>query len=412
VLKESGRGTFGSLRARRFSSAMVVTELALSTVLLAGAAFMTRSFFALYSIDLGLDVDRLLTMRLELPADTYGTAARRQAFFSELVTRVGSVAGVESVAVTTGVPPSDGGERLLQADRGVHGSGPPRFVSTVTISPGFFETLEQPLRRGRNFTDADGTPGSETVIVNELLAAQFFPGEDPIGRRVRFTQRQPRPDQAPDVWRTIVGISAPIHHGSPQDGYVNAAIYIPYQQDAPRVASLLIRTGLPPTSLMEAVRREVQALDPDQPVYTTQTLRQLLAADRWAYRTFGGLFVVLAAIAVVLSAVGLYAVMSYFVTQRIQEIGVRIAVGAARSDVSWLILKRGLVQLAVGLPFGLAGALVLGVVLEGMLIQMTPGDPLTLVLIALTSSVVAVGACLLPARHAMQVDPVIALRAD
>jgi predicted permease len=412
VLKESGRGTFGSIRARRFSSAMVVTELALSTVLLAGAAYMTRSFFALYSIDLGLDVDRLLTMRLELPAEGYPDAERRQAFFSQLESRIISVAGVEAAAVTTGIPPFDGGERLLQVDRGGRDPGSPRFVSTVTISPRFFETLERPLVRGRNFTDTDGAPGSETVIINGQLAAQFFPGEDPIGRRVRFTQRQPRPDQAPDVWRTIVGISAPVHHGSPQEGYLNATVYVPYRQDAPRSASLLIRTALPPASLMDTVRREVQALDADQPIYTTQTLRQLLAADRWAYRTFGSLFVVLAVIAVILSAVGLYAVMSYFVTQRIQEIGVRIAVGAGRSDVSWLILKRGLVQLAVGLPFGLAGAVALGVVLEGMLVRMTPADPLTLGLIGVTSALVAIAACLLPARHAMRVDPVVALRAD
>jgi putative ABC transport system permease protein len=412
VLKESGRGSFGSRRARRFSSAMVVTELALSTVLLAGAVFMSRSFFALYSIDLGLDVDRLMTMRLELPAESYPDAARRQAFFAQIESRIASVPGVESVAVTTGVPPSDGGERLLEVDRGGRGSGQPRFVSTVAISPRFFETLERPLVRGRNFTEADGAPGSETAIINDELAAQFFAGEDPIGRRVRFTQRQPRPGDTPEAWRTIVGISSPILHGSPQDSYFNSVIYVPYRQDSPSAASLVIRTALPPASLMDAVRREVQALDADQPVFTTQTLRQTLAADRWAYRTFGSLFVILAVIAVVLSTVGLYAVMSYFVTQRTQEIGVRIAVGAERSDVSWLVLRRGLIQLAIGLPFGLAGALALGVILESMLVGMTPGDPLTFTVITLTSILVAVAACLLPARNAMRVDPMVALRAE
>ena len=197
-----------------------------------------------------------------------------------------------------------------------------------------------------------------------------------------------------------------------EDSYFNSVIYVPYRQDSPSAASLVIRTALPPASVMDAVRREVQALDADQPVFTTQTLRQTLAADRWAYRTFGSLFVILAVIAVVLSTVGLYAVMSYFVTQRTQEIGVRIAVGAERSDVSWLVLRRGLIQLAIGLPFGLAGALALGVILESMLVGMTPGDPFTFTVITLTSILVAVAACLLPARNAMRVDPLVALRAE
>jgi putative ABC transport system permease protein len=193
---------------------------------------------------------------------------------------------------------------------------------------------------------------------------------------------------------------------------VSSVVYIPYRQEAPRGVSLLVRSALPPASVMQAVRREVQVIDPDQPVFTIQTLEQLLAADRWPYRIFGTLFAVLAAIALLLSSVGLYAVMANAVVQRTQEIGVRMAMGARPEQVSWLILKRGLMQLAMGLPLGLAGAVMLGVVLQRMLVDTTPGDPLTLAAITILLSVVSISACLLPARRATRVDPVIALRVE
>jgi ABC-type antimicrobial peptide transport system permease subunit len=194
--------------------------------------------------------------------------------------------------------------------------------------------------------------------------------------------------------------------------YVNSVVYIPYRQDAAANASLLVRSALPPGSVMEAVRREVQAIDPDQPVHAMQTLQQMLAATRWWYRSFGAMFGIFAVIALVLSSVGLYAVMAYSVTQRTQEIGVRMAVGAQVRQVWWMILKRGLVQLAIALPFGLAGALGMGVMLERMLVGMTPGDPTTFVAVTSLLIVVALAACLLPALRATRVDPVEALRAD
>lgn len=413
VLKEGGRGSTGSRRVRWFSSTMVAAEIALTIVLLTGAGLLIRSFMNLYSIDIGINVDRLTTMEVQLPEPAYPTPEARRAFFDRLEPRLFAIAGVESFAVTTGVPPFDGGERLVEIEARARTSEErPRFVSTVTIGPRFFEVVDRPLVRGRIFREADGTPGFETVIINERLAAQFFPGEDPIGRRLRFREREPAPDRPPDVWRTIVGISAPIRHGSPQDAYLNAVVYIPYRQEAPRVASVVVRSALPPASVMEAVRREVQAIDADQPVFTIQTVEQLLAADRWPHRVFGSLFAVLAVIALALSSVALYAIMSYSVAQRTQEIGVRMAVGAGRRHVWWLVLERGLVQLAIGVPIGLAGALALGVVLQQLLVDMTPGDPLTFAAVIAVMALVSLAACLLPARRATRVDPVVALRAD
>jgi putative ABC transport system permease protein len=413
VLKEGGRGSAGSRRVSWLSGIMVVVELALTIVLLAGAGLMIRSFMKLYILDIGIRTDHLMTMRMQLPATKYATPEARRAFFERLEPRLAAIPGVEAVAVTTGVPPLDGGERLLEIDGPARTSdGRPVFVGTVTISPRFFEVVGVPIVRGRNFRDMDGAPGSETVIINERLAAQFFAGEDPVGRRLRFTRREPTAGEPPDIWRTIVGISGRIRHGSPRDASVNAVVYIPYRQESPAAASLLVRSQLPPGSVMDAVRRDVQAIDQDQPVFTIQTLDQMLAQDRWPFRVFGGLFAIFAVIALVLSSVGLYAVMAYSVTQRTQEIGVRMALGAEGRQMSWLILKRGLVQLAMGLTLGLAGALALSRVLRTVLVQITPTDPVTFVAITLLLTVVSIAACVLPARRATRVDPLAALRAE
>ena len=413
VVRESGRGTIGSRRERWFSSGMVVIELALTVVLLAGSGVMIRSFLALYAVDIGVDVDRLMTMDLQLPASRYPTAESRRAFVEKLEPRLAAVPGVEAAAVTTGVPGRDGGERLLEIERAGSATGTrPVHVSTVTITPGFFEAAGVRLVRGRNFHDMDGAPGAETVIINERLAAQFFPGEDPIGRRLRFTEREPAPGKPVDVWRTIAGVSGRILHGSSLDLYQNAVVYIPYRQEPASAASLLVRTALPPASVMESVRRQVQALDRDQPVQDIRTLAQVLSNDRWWYRTWGGVFAAFAIIALVLSSIGLYAVMAYAVTQRTQEIGVRMAIGARPRQVSWLILRRGLAQLAAGLAIGLPAALTLTSVLRLGLTDVGPHDPVTFTAIATLVTVVAVVACLVPARRATRVDPVVALRAE
>jgi len=287
------------------------------------------------------------------------------------------------------------------------------FVGTVAISPRFFDVLGTPVLRGRDFQAFDGAPGSETVIINERLAAQFFPGEDPIGRRLRFVPRERAAGQPGDVWRTIVGIVPTIKHGSPQDGYENAVVYIPYRQEAPVAASILVRSSLPPESLMDAVRREVRGIDPDQPVWSVRTLAQVLAETRWWWRTWGAIFAVFAAIALVLSAVGLYAVIAYSVARRTQELGVRMALGAGRGAICWMLLRRAVAQLAIGLILGVAGASVLSDALwGGGMIVVTPWDPVTYGTIVVLLSTVSIAASLIPVRRATRIDPVVALRAE
>jgi hypothetical protein len=266
--------------------------------------------------------------------------------------------------------------------------------------------------RGRNLTGRDGSPGAEAVLINERLARQFFPGQDPIGRRLRFTVKIPAPGRTPEVWRTIVGITPTIKQGSFQDGYLNAVVYTPYRQDADADTFLVVRSGLPLASVTDAVRRTFQHIDPAQPIRAVRTLREWMAAERWPHRVFGGLLGILALIALVLSSVGLYAVMAYAVTHRTQEIGVRMAIGAQPRQAAWLVLKRGLWQLAIGLLLGLAGGLAVSRVLSGMLVDMQPSDPLTFAAVAVVLAAVSIAACWLPARRAARVDPAIALRAE
>jgi putative ABC transport system permease protein len=417
VLKEGGRGNAGGRRARWLTGTMVVLELALTLVLLVGAGLMVRSFLKLYTLDLGIRTDHLMTMRMQLPETKYPTPETRRAFYDRLAPRLAALPGAESVSLTTSVPPGGDWRRGLELEGGPVRKPEERApeVTVVTISSSFFDTVGVQVRRGRAFKDTDGAPGAETVIINDKVASQFFAGEDPIGRRIRFAQGQARAGSPPPpvpVWRTIVGISPSIRHSNPQESEMPAVVYVPYRQDPPSGLVLLVRSRLEPGSVMNAVRREVQAVDQDQPVFTVRTLDELLSQSMWPYRVFGSLFAIFAFIALVMSAVGLYAVMAYSVTQRTTEIGVRMALGAKGSQVSWLILKRGLLQLGLGLAIGLAGAFGLSRVMQSLLVQTTARDPVTFATITAILACVAVAACVIPSRRATRVDPLVALRAE
>jgi predicted permease len=414
VLKEGGRGTSGGRRARWLSSTMVVVELALTIVLLVGAGLMIRSFLKLYTIDLGIDPRNLMSMQIRLDSK-YKTPELRRAFYDRLVPRLEQIAGVEAVAVTTSVPPFGGGQRGFEIEgRPARKAGeePPQ-VASVSVSPAFFKTAGVQIRRGRGFTETDGLAGAENVVINDLLAAQFFPGEDPIGRRLRFVSRQAPPaGQPPPIWWTVVGVSPSIRHTSPQDPTPRGVVYTPYRQDPPVGASLMVRSHLEPGAVMNEMRRAVQAIDQDQPVFTMQTMNQMLARQQWPFRVFGTLFAIFAVIALTLSAVGLYAVMAYSVAQRTQEIGVRMALGAGGNQVLWLVLRRGLIQVALGVTIGLAGAFFLSKALASVLVQVTPRDPATFASISILLMLVAIAACVIPARRATRVDPLVALRTE
>jgi putative ABC transport system permease protein len=246
------------------------------------------------------------------------------------------------------------------------------------------------------------------AIVNARFAARFFNGEDPIGRRIRFPDDDPADETG---WLTIVGVSADIRHGNPRDREVPAVAYVPIRQMGPTSAAAIVRSRADPAALVAAVRREVQALDPDQAVGTAQTVDQILVRQSWPFRVFGTAFAILALIALTLASVGLYAVIAYSVSTRTQEIGVRMALGASGGRVRWLILRRGLVQIGLGLAIGLAGAYAVGRwVLSIVLAQVSGTDPLIFAAVPALLALVALAACLIPARRAAGLDPLVALR--
>jgi len=414
LLKEGGRGNAGSRRTRWLTSTMVVVELALTLVLLVGAGLMVRSFMKLYTTDLGIPIEHLMTMRMQLPGTKYPNAEQRLAFYDRLAPLLEGMAGVEAAGITTGVPGFGGNRRRVE----IEGRPAPEKwedrpeIAETIVNPGFFRATAIEVIRGRGFSADDGKPGSEALVVDQRFAARHFAGEDPIGHRIRFPVREPKAGDPSPVWRTIVGVSRTVQD-LPQPGNTppSGSMYIPLRQDPPTGASLLVRSRLDPSAVMNAVRREVQSVDPDQPVFTVQTVEQIMAQATWPFRVFGTLFAVFALIALVLSAVGLYAVMAYSVTQRTQEIGVRMALGAERRQVSWLVMKRGLVQLGVGLTLGLGGAYALSGVLEQILVTgIKSKDPLTFGGITVLLIIVAAAACLVPALRASRVDPLVALR--
>jgi len=415
VLKEAGgRSGSGGRRARRWAGALIVVELALTLVLLAGSGFMLRSFFALYRQDLGaIDTSRLLTMRLALPLARYPQRDTRTLLYQRIEERLRGVNAIQSSAITTTLPTQGGFERQLTVEGRPPAAGTaPPTVTMVEISNGYFDTLRLPVVRGRAFLAGDGAPGHESAIVNQRFVAMHFKGEDPIGRRITLVDAQPGSvDPAlPSLTAAIVGVVPSVRQRGQNDPEPDPVVFLPYRVDSQRFGVLVVRGTGDPTSLTSVVRDEMRALEPDLPLFDIRTLDESIAQQRWPFRVFGTLFTVFAIIALVLSAVGLYAVTAYSVSQRTQELGVRMALGAQPMQVLWLVLRRGLIQLAVGLPLGVAGAFGVGKLLESLLVQTSARDPLTLASITALLVVVSVAACVWPARRATRLDPVSALR--
>jgi predicted permease len=389
---------------------MVVFEIALTIVLLVGAGLMVRSFFKLYALDLGIRLDKLLVARTVLPERKYPGTAERVIFYDRVLARTASLPGAASVALTTNPPLSGGsnprlfidGRRLDDAKRA------PR-VTSVQISDNYFDAVQMSIRRGRAFGPRDGTPGAEGAIVNERFAAQFFPNEDVLGRRIRLAEESPG-TTAP--WLTIVGVVQTVRQDNIMEAEPDPVVFTPLRQEPPRGLAIVARASGDPGALANPLREAMREVDPDQPLFRVTTMNDALAQSRWPWRVFGSMFAIFALIALVLSAVGIYAVTAYSVVQRTQEIGIRMALGAQNMAVSWLILRRGLIQLAVGVALGLAGSFFAARLLKSIIVQTSPQDPVTFISITLLLVVITAAACLLPTRRAVRLDPVRALRAD
>jgi putative ABC transport system permease protein len=280
-------------------------------------------------------------------------------------------------------------------------------VVSVSIGAHYFETLGLPLLRGRAFTSADGTDGHEAVIVNEGVATLYFPNEDPIGRRVRLTAPGAAGSTSPLV--TIVGVLKTLGQQVPGDR-PRLLVYVPYRYEPRSSIVIIVRDPSDIATVVSRLREEVRAVDPDIPLFDIQTMNEWMAFLRWPQRVFGVMFSLFACIALAMSAVGIHAVTSQSIAQRTQEIGIRVALGAEVDQVWWLVLKRSLLQLGIGLALGLAGALAVGQLLQGLFVGTSPRDPITLSSITLLLVAVSLAACYWPTRRASRLDPIVALR--
>jgi putative ABC transport system permease protein len=412
VLKEAGgRSGTGGRRARRWTSALITVEIVLTIVLLAGAGFMMRSFLVLYRADLGFDPDPILTTRLFLPLTKYPTAEPRAAIAQQIEDRLSAGTAWQAVGLTTNTPAFGGFLRQLSVEGkpDVEADKRPE-VTMVAVSDRYFDALAIPVVRGRHFNRDDGSPGHESVIVNQRFVAMHFATEDPLGRRITLVDPVVSPVQSTPKTVTIVGVVPAIRQRNSQEPTADPVAYLPFRADPQRNVVLVVRAPGDPGRVTSLIREEMRAIEPDVPLVGIQTMNQLLAQQRWVFRVFGSMFAIFAGVALLLSAVGLYAVTAYSVTQRTAEIGVRKALGAQAVDVVWLVLRRGLLQLAVGLPLGIAGAVGVGRLLQSLLVQTSASDPLTIGGITLIMIGVSVVACLWPALRATRLDPVTALR--
>jgi putative ABC transport system permease protein len=402
-LKEGGRqSTYVSHRLRRI---LVVSEVALSLMLLVCAGLLMRSFLALVKTDAGFDANNVLTMSLILPAAKYKEDPQISSFYKELVSRVESMPGVASAAVINYLPLGGSNSSSSFLIEGTPEPPPGQeFVGRYRVcSPKCFETLGIRLERGRAFTDEDRAGATPVIIINQTLANRYWPNDDAVGKRMRFTGPL---DQNP--WRQVVGIVQDVKHDLNLP--ITPDYYLPHAQDPWNGMVLVAKTKVEPSSLAGPIRGQIWAIDKDQPVFDIHTMEQVRSISMAVYSFSFAILAIFAVIALMLAAIGIYGVMAYAVSQRTHEIGIRMALGARARDVLGLVIKTGMAMAVIGVVAGLAIAWAATRFMKSLLVQVSPTDALTLSLVSLGLLVVALLACLLPARRATKVDPLVALR--
>jgi putative ABC transport system permease protein len=406
-LKDGGRGATLGGRGKHLSSILVTVEMALAVVLLAGAGVMIRSFLKAHNADMGVHIENLLGASLSPSQGRYEEPEQRIAYFDRAQARLAGLPGVEAVALAESLPSWGSDKRPFEL-----AGAPPTDdrrrpeLSVLKISPNYLRTIGAQLLVGRDFSDADTASSPAVVLVNELFARRSWPGQNALGQRLRlFTGAQP------GDWMTVVGVTSNIVQNDQTRQRVDPVVYQSYRQNPPGSMVLMARTRFPPASLISAFRRELQTLDPDLPIFGPWVVADRLESW-WDSRFYGMLFLIFAGIALLLASVGLYTVIAHSVRQRTQEIGIRTALGATARDIFSLVLREGMLPLAVGLAVGLTGSFFVNRVLESMLIQVSPTDPASLLGASLVLVTAALLGCLFPAARAMRVDPAIALKYD
>ncbi|MCP9495921.1 MAG: ABC transporter permease [Pyrinomonadaceae bacterium MAG19_C2-C3] len=407
TLKEGGRDSATGSRGNRIRGLLVVTEVAISLILLIGAGLLINSFLRLRNVDTGFRADNLLTMRIVLPTLKYPDQTRRTAFYTELVSRIENLPGVQTAAVTNWIPLVQQGDSQGISIEGRPDPGPGKnpVVVTRVVSPDYFSTMGIQLLQGRQFGDQDRVDSPRVIVVSQEMARRYWQGEDPLGKRIKTGGAN-----SPNPWMEIVGVTKDVRQVK-LDADPKPQMYVPYTQPVFfQPSHLVVRTDVEPRSLAATVRKTVWEIDKDQPVSNISTMEDVLSESIARQRFSMLLLGIFAAVALVLAAVGIYGVMSYSITQRTHEIGIRMALGAQASDVLKLAIGGGLKLVFIGVAIGLALSFVLTRLMSSLLFGVTATDPLTFVAVSLSLIVVALAACFVPARRATKVDPLIALR--
>ena len=405
ALKEAGRTGSGGSRHSALKT-LVVTEVALALVLLICGGLMVRSFVAQVKTEPGFDTKNLLTMRVSLPPLKYDTPAKQAAFYREAVERLAALPGVEAAAAVQTLP-LDGSNSWRGVDIEGHPVTDPGqriSVGYLIVTPDYFRAMKIPLLHGRAFTEQDAENAPRGIIVNETMARQYWPEQpNAVGRRVRFTTNDKEP------WMTVIGVVRDVRHQNLARP-PRPELYVTHAQFPTRAMTLVVRTKTEPLALASAAREAITAVDRDQPIYALRTMEQVITDRVAGEKATAQVMGILSLLALALAAVGIYGVIAYTVSERTQEIGIRMALGAQQGDILRLVLRQGMALVGIGVALGLGGAFGLMRLLQSILVGVTPTDPLTYSTNAVFLLIVALLASYFPARRAMRVSPIEALR--
>ncbi|HEV2828800.1 MAG TPA: ABC transporter permease [Pyrinomonadaceae bacterium] len=404
ALKAGGRGDSGKAGHKRLRGGLIVSEVALSLVLLIGAGLMVRSFVEMMRTDLGIRPENVVAMEISLPQESYADENKRRDFYQQLSSRVETLPGVNKAGLVNIVPFSSNNNssafQIVGQPPFPKGAAP--YVERRVTTPEYFETIGTALRQGRLFTAQDDAKATRVVLVNEMFAKKYLPGQQAIGQRIDMGGGEKE-------IKEIIGVVADVKNDD-IDEAADPTAYQPYLQTPNRTMNLILRGTQDPTQLVAGVRSEVRALDPNLPVSNVKPLSQMIDERMSPKRLMTYILAIFALCALVLASVGIYGVMSYAVTQRTQEIGIRMALGARAADVLRLIVGNGMTLALLGVAIGLAGAFALTRFLANLLFHVTATDKWTFGVVGLSLVIVALIACYIPARRATRVDPLVALR--